>query len=348
LGPFFVGESGEISFGRVDAAFSWGNGRSGIVDWELIGGGNLFGPLGDSSLRLRASLRAVAGEMSHLSALETHRVVGRRSGRALCIATLSGSPSHRASSPRRGPRAVKVHGDGDVSIGRWSRGRVVLGWFRILSPIRVLVPTIVAVLLVRGILEPSSLVVTLVSSRLRSSGAEDIFDHLARLDTLDGFLLGSFVRVWDRWPEDVFDHTPREAFYEELDGLRVPEMIPCDSSEALEVVGVLVNFGPLQAEGFQFRSSALLSLGVLVLGRKLREELFPYSGDVVNWLERIYPLSHGSRPFGDKGTLNEGEGKRDSLNVRPHASHLAIESDVRFQLVDEIVCIHSISGEDRR
>jgi len=165
---------------------------------------------------------------------------------------------------------------------------------------------------------------------LRSSGAEDIFDHLARFDTLDGFLLGGFVRVRDRGPEDVFNYAPRETFYEELDGLRIPEMVACDSSEAFEVVGVLVNFGPLQAESFQFRSSALLSLGVLVLGRKFREELFPYSGDVVNWLERVDPLPHGSCPFSYEGALDEGEGERDSLDIGSHAGYLAVESDVRF------------------
>jgi len=195
-------------------------------------------------LCLGASLRAVTGKMSHLPALEAHRVVGRRSGRALCITTLSGSSPHRASSPRRGPRAIEVHRDRDVSIGRWGRGRVVLGRSRVLSPVRVLVPPVVAVLLVRRILEPSSLVVTLVSSRLRSSRAKDILDYLARLDALDGFLFGGFVRVWDRGSEDVFDHAPRETFYEELDGLRVPEMIACNSGKAFEVVGILVDFGP--------------------------------------------------------------------------------------------------------
>jgi len=179
-------------------------------------------------------------------------------------------------------------------------------------------------------LEPSPLVVALVSSRLRPSGAEDIFDHLARLDALDGFLLSGFIRVWDRRPEDVFNHASREAFYEELDGLWVPEMVACDSSEAFEVVGVLVDLGPLQTEGFQLRSGTLLSLGVLVLGRKFREELFPYSGDVVNRLERINPFPHSSCPFGDEGSLDEGEGERDSLDVRSHAGYLAIESDVRF------------------
>ena len=68
-------------------------------------------------------------------------------------------------------------------------------------------------------------------------------------------------------------------------------------------------------ESFQFRPGALLSLGVLVLGREFCEELFPNSGDVVNWLERIDPLSHSSRPFGNEGALDEGEGERDSLDV---------------------------------
>jgi len=62
---------------------------------------------------------------------------------------------------------------------------------------------------------------------------------------LNGLLLGGFVRVWDGRSEDVFDYTPWETFYEELDGLWIPEIVACDSSETFEVVGVLINFGPL-------------------------------------------------------------------------------------------------------
>jgi len=120
-----------------------------------------------------------------------------------------------------------------------------LGWFRILSPIRVLIPAIATILLVRRVLEPTSLIVALVPSLLESSRAEDIFDHLSRFDALDRFPLGGFIGVRDRGSENVFDHTPWEAFYEEFDGFGVPEVVTCDSGEAFEIIRVLVDFGPL-------------------------------------------------------------------------------------------------------
>jgi len=107
------------------------------------------------------------------------------------------------------------------------------------------------------------------------------------------------------WSKDVLDYTPRKAFDEELDCLRIPKVITGARVEAFEVVGVLVDFGPFQAEGFQFCSGTLLSLRVLVLGLQLRKELVPNCGDIVDWLEGVDPLSHGSCPFGDKRSLDE-------------------------------------------
>ena len=191
------------------------------------------------------------------------------------------------------------------------------------------------------------LIITLVSLWLASTGTEDVFHNLSRFDALNSFLLGGFVGIWNGRPEDVLDHTSRKAFDEELDGLRVRKMIARNSSEAFEVIRVLVDFRPLQPEGLQLCSGTLLTLGVLVLGRKFREELLPDSWDIVDWLESVNPFSHGSGPFSNEWSLDEREGESDSLDVRPHARYLSVESNVRFQLVDEVVGIHAISGEDR-
>src|SRR5712671_7074125 len=112
-------------------------------------------------------------------------------------------------------------------------------------------------------------------------------------------------------------------------------MIPGDSGKVFEVIGVLVDLGPFQAEGFQLCPSSLLSLRVLVLSRKFREELLPNSRDVVDWLERVDPFPHGSCPFSDEWSLDKREGEGDSLDIRSHAGYLAIESNVCFQLVDK-------------
>jgi len=52
LSPFFVGEGCEVSFSRVNSRLRGGNARSGVVDWELVWGVDLFGPFSDSSLAL--------------------------------------------------------------------------------------------------------------------------------------------------------------------------------------------------------------------------------------------------------------------------------------------------------
>jgi len=171
-------------------------------------------------------------------------------GGALRIATLSSSSSHRTSSSRWRLGAIEVHRDWNIRVGWQSSSGVVLGGFRVLSPIRVLVPAITVILLVRRILEPTSLVTALISSLLGSSGTEDILDHLSRLDTLDRFLFGSFIGIRDRRSENVFNHAPRETFYEEFDGFWVREVISRDSGEPFEVIRVLVDFRPLQSEGF--------------------------------------------------------------------------------------------------
>ena len=123
-------------------------------------------------------------------------------------------------------------------------------------------------------------------------------------------------------------------------------MISGDSSETFEVVCVLVDFGPLQTEGFQLCPSALLALRVLILVCELGEELFPDCWDIVDLLEGVNPFSHGSCPLGDEWSLDKREGEGNPLDVRSHAGHLAIESDVCLQLIDEVVGVHSISGED--
>jgi len=94
------------------------------------------------------------------------------------------------------------------------------------------------------------LVVALIPLRLRASGAEDVFDYLARLNALDRLFFGGFVSVRNGRPKDIFDHASRKAFYEELDRLRIPEVIAGDSGETFEVVGILIDLGPFQAEGF--------------------------------------------------------------------------------------------------
>jgi len=94
-------------------------------------------------------------------------------------------------------------------------------------------------------LEPASLIVALVSSWLRPSRTEDILDHLSRFNTLDRFFFRGFIGVRNGGSEDIFDHAPREAFDEEFDGFWVPEVVTCDSSEAFEVVRVLVDLRPL-------------------------------------------------------------------------------------------------------
>src|SRR5712671_884649 len=145
-------------------AFGRGNSCGSVIDRELVWSVDLFRPLGDSALCLRASLRAISGEVSHLSALETHRVVGSGSRRALCVSTLGSPSSHWASSSWGSPRAVEIHGNWNIRVRWWGRGRVILGWFRVLSPVRILVSAVAVILLIRQILEPPSLIVALVPS----------------------------------------------------------------------------------------------------------------------------------------------------------------------------------------
>src|SRR5712672_4519335 len=90
----------------------------------------------------------------------------------------------------------------------------------------------------------------------------------------------------------------------------------------------------------------LLALHVLILGCEFCEELFPDGVDIVDLLEGVNPFPHGSRPLSDEWSLDKREGEGNPLDVRPHAGHLAIESDVCLQLVDEVVGVHSISRED--
>jgi len=347
LSPFFFGKGGEVGLGCIDAVFRWRDARGGIVNGKFVRSVDLFGPFGDSTLRLGSSLRAVAGKVSHLSALKAHCVIGGSSGRTLRISTLSGSSSHWVPSSWWGLRAVEIHGDRDICVGRWGCRGVVSRGVCILSPIRILVPAISTILLIRQVLEPTSLVVALVSLLWIPMRTEDIFYHLSRFDALNRFLFGSFIGVRDRGSEDIFDYAPRKAFYEEFDGFRVCKVVTCNSGEAFEVVCVLVDFRPFQAEGFQLCSSVLLTLGVLVLGCEFREELFPDGWDVVDWLESVDLLSHGSGPLCYERSLNKREGKGDLLNIRPHARHLAVESDIRLQLVNEVVCVHTIPCEDR-
>ena len=184
-----------------------------------------------------------------------------------------------------------------------------------MSPVRVLVPAITAVLLV-GALEPTSLVVALSSLLLlRPSRAENVLHYLSRFYTLNGLLFGGFVGIGDGGSKDVFNHAPREAFYEELDGLWISKVVSCNSSKAFEVIRVLVDFGPLQAEGFQLCSGTLLTLRILVLGCKFCEELLPNGGDVIDWLEGVNPFSHSSGPFGNEWSLDKREGEGYSLDV---------------------------------
>src|SRR5712675_581569 len=97
-------------------------------------------------------------------------------------------------------------------------GGIVLRRLRVLSPVLVLVPILISaiasVLLVRRILEPTSLVVTLISSRLTPSWTKDILHDLSRLNALYCLFLSGFVSVGNRGSEDVFDHASRKAFYE--------------------------------------------------------------------------------------------------------------------------------------
>jgi len=266
----------------------------------------------------------------------------------LRVPTLSGSSPHGTSSPWWSSRAVKVHRHWEIRVGWGSCGRVVLGRLRILSPVQVLVSAIIAVLLVRRVLKPASLVATLVSSWLTPTGTKDVFHNLSRFDALNRLFFGGFVSIRDRRSQDIFDHAPRETFYEEFDGLGVSEVITRNSGEAFEVIGVLIDFGPFQAKGFQLSSGALLALGVLVLGGKLREELVPDGWDVVDGLESVNPFSHRPSPFSNEWSLNKREGEGDSLDIRPHPCHLAVESDVHLQLIDKIVHVHTISCEDGR
>src|SRR5712672_397133 len=98
-----------------------------------------------------------------------------------------------------------------------------------------------------------------------------------RLNALNRFLFSGFVSVRNGRPKDVLDHTSQKTFDEKLDCLRIPEMITGDSGETFEVVGILIDLGPFQAEGFQFCSGTLLTLRVLILGCKLHKELVPNS-----------------------------------------------------------------------
>ena len=135
-----------------------------------------------------------------------------------------------------------------------------------MAPIRVLVASIVAVLLVLiRSLEPASLVPPGIPPR-----AKNVLYHLARLNALDRLLLCGFIGVGDGWSQDVFDHTSRESFNEEFDGFWIGKVVTHHSRKSFEVVGVLVDFWPLQFEGLQLCSGSLLALGVLVLVRKLR------------------------------------------------------------------------------
>jgi len=178
-----------------------------------------------------------------------------------------------------------------------------------------LVSAIAAILLIRRILEPTSLVVALVPSLLRSSGTENVFDYLSRLDTLDCFFFGSFVSVRDGGSENIFDYASWEALYEELDGLWVREVISRDLGEMFEIICVLIDFGPLQPEGLQFCPGTLLVLRVLILHRKLCEELLPNSRNIIDWLESVNPFAHSPCPFSDKRSLDKREGEGDSLDV---------------------------------
>jgi len=91
------------------------------------------------------------------------------------------------------------------------------------------------------------LIAVLISSLLlllTPSRSEDVFDDLSRLNALDGFLFRGFVSIGDGRPKNVFHDTPREALYEEFDGFWIGKVISSNASEALEVVGVLVDLGP--------------------------------------------------------------------------------------------------------
>jgi len=117
-----------------------------------------------------------------------------------------------------------------------------------LSPIRVLVSAIATILLIRRVLEPTSLVIALISSwllLLPSPRSEDVLDNLSRLDTLNSLFFCGFVSIGDGGPKDVFYNAPWEAFYEELDGFGIGKMIPGDSRKAFEVIRVLIDLGPL-------------------------------------------------------------------------------------------------------
>jgi len=128
---------------------------------------------------------------------------------------------------------------------------------------------------------------------------------LSGFNALDGLLFGGFIGVGNGGPKNIFDHTSRETLYEEFDGFWVREMISRDSSEAFEVVGVLIDFRPFQTKGFQLSSGALLTLGVLILCGEFCEKLFPDRWDVVDRLESIDPFSHGPRPLSDEWSLDK-------------------------------------------
>ena len=157
---------------------------------------------------------------------------------------------------------------------------------RVLAPIGVLAPLVVVVLLVLVLsLEPASLVPTLGS--IVPSRAEDVLHYLLRLNALNRFFFRGFIGVGCGGSQDVFNHAARETFYKEFNGLWVGEIIARHSCKAFEVVGILIDIGPLQPKGLQLCSSPLLALGVLILIREFCQELVPYCWDVVNRLEGV-------------------------------------------------------------
>jgi len=114
-----------------------------------------------------------------------------------------------------------------------------------LMPVGVLVSSVVLVLLIliRG-LEPALLVASLCAP----SWTEDVLDHLSRLEALDGLLFGGFIGVGDRRSQYVLNYRTGESFDEEFDGLRICKIVACYVHEAFEIIGVLVDFWPFQAQ----------------------------------------------------------------------------------------------------
>jgi hypothetical protein len=77
-------------------------------------------------------------------------------------------------------------------------------------------------------------------------------------------------------------------------------------------------------------------LGVREGGYELLLELVPGISHIVCRSHGVQPVSYLSRPFLDKRSLYQGECKGDSGEVGLEGGDLVVQSEVRFELVEEL------------